>query len=172
MIRGGVPLAAGSAATRFSNRSASYVPRSSGNTPFFHSSQAGGVRGQVGGIRSGAQGGTMARPNSGANSAGWRRFGAPGGQSNAGSQNTRSSTSSSGGWQRFGEPNSGYRNSQYSGSSPRYNAPANNAPSQSRYNAPSQPRYNAPSSNAPRSGAGGGGSRPASSGGGGSQSHR
>ena len=169
MIRGAVPIAAGSAATRFSNRSASYVPRSSGNTTFFHSSQAvGTARGMAaqGGVgRPGVQAGVAARPNGSANSTGWRRFGAPGTQSNAGAnaggnstwrgnqnasqQNARPSSSSSSGWQRFGEPNSGNRNSPYSGSSPRYNAPANNAPSQPRYNAPSQPRYNAPSYNAP-----------------------
>ena len=196
MIRGGVPLAAGSGATRFSNRSASYVPRSGGNTTFFHSSQAGsgarGMAGQGAAGRPGASPGMAARPNSGSNSTGWRRFGAPGAPSNAGAsgggsstwrgsqspnpQNTRPSSSSSSGWQRFGEPNSGSRNNPYSGSSPRYNAPANNAPSQPRYNAPSynapsQPRNSAPSYSAPRSsGGGGGGGHPASSGGGGGHS--
>ena len=139
MIRGAVPLAAGGAATRFSSRTASYVPRNTGNTTFFRSPQAAGARGvasQSGVNRAG-----------GASSAGWNRIGAPGAQSN-----TRPSSSSSG-WQRFGAPNSGYRSSPYSGSSPRYNAPANNAPSQPRYSAPSQPR-SAPSSSAPRSSGG------------------
>jgi len=144
MIRGAVPLAAGSAATRFSSRAASYVPRSTGHTTFFHSPQAAaGARGMAsqGVNRSTSQASGAARANGSSGSAGWNRFGAPGTQSNAGGQNTRSSSSSSG-WQRFGQPNSGYRNSPYSGGSPRYNAPANSAPSQPR---------SAPSSNTPRS---------------------
>jgi len=148
MIRGAVPLAAGGAATRFSGRAASYVPRSGSHTTFVHSPQAAaGARGIAG------QGGVAARANGGAGSAGWSRFGAAGTQSNAGGQNARPASSSSG-WQRFGAPNSGYRNSPYSGSSPRYNAPANNAPSQQR---------SAPSGSAPRS-SGGSASHPASRG--------
>ena len=150
MIRGAVPLAAGGAATRFSSRAASYAPRSTGNTTFFHSPQAAGARGMAsqGGLnRSGGQAGAAARANGGGSSTGWNRFGAPGAQSN-----TRPSSSSSG-WQRFGAPNSGYRSSPYSGSSPRYNAPANSAPNQPRYSAPSQQR-SAPSSSAPRSSGG------------------
>lgn len=170
MIHGAVPLAAGSTATRFSNRPASYVPRSNGSPTFFHPQQAATAArsgsGAQGVNRPTAQPSTAARSNSAASSGAWRRFGAPGAQPNAAAsaggnsswhgsqspnlQNTRPSAPSNG-WQRFGEPNQGYRNSPYSGNgSPRYNAPANNAPSQPRYNAPtynapSQPRYNAPS---------------------------
>ena len=162
MIRGAVPLAAGSGATRFSNRGASYVPRSSGHTTFYHSPQAAsGARGVAsqGVNRSTGQAGMATRANASSGSAGWSRFGAPRTQSNAAAR----PSSSSSGWQRFGAPNSGYRNSPYSGSSPRYNAPANNAPSQQRYNAPSQQR-SAPSQSAPRSSGGGGSSHPASRG--------
>ncbi|MGO9012621.1 MAG: DUF6600 domain-containing protein [Bryobacteraceae bacterium] len=184
MIRGAVPLAAGSAATRFSSRSASYVPRSTGRTTFFHSPQAAtAARGGFGarsappqGLnRSGSQPGMAARGNAGSNSSGWRRFGTPsngaGGANNSwrGSQSpslqsTRPS-SSSGGWQRFGAPSSGYRNSPYSGSSPRSNAPSYSRPSYSAPRSsggssrPSGGGRSAPSSG--RSGGGGGGhSRP------------
>jgi len=189
MIHGAVPLAAASTATRFSNRPASYVPRSNGSATFVHSQQAAnavrGGSGAQGLNRSIAQPNTAARSNSAASAGGWRRLGAPGGQPNAAAgpgansswrgsqspnlQNTHPSSPSSG-WQRFGAPNSGYRNSPYSGNgSPRYNAPANNAPSQPRYNSPSQPRYSAPSQphySAPPATHGGGGGRPASGGGG------
>jgi hypothetical protein len=162
MIHVAVPLSAGSAATRFSSRAASYTPRSTGNTTFFHSPQAAasarGMAGQGGVNRSTAQPGAAARANGSSGSTGWSRFGAPGTQSNAAAR----SSSSSSGWQRFGTPNSAYRNSPYSSGSPRYNAPANSAP---RYSAPSQQR-SAPSSNAPRS-SGGSASHPSSSGSGG-----
>ncbi len=164
MIRGAVPLSAGGAATRFSGRSASYVPRSSGQTSFYHSPQAAaGSRGTAtqGVSRSGAQAGMAARSAGGSGSTGWNRFGASGVQSNAGRP------SSSSGWQRLGQPNSGYRNSPYSGGSPRYNASPSNAPSQQHYSAPSQPR-SAPSYSAPRPS--GGGSSHAAGGGGGSHS--
>ena len=183
MIRGAVPLAAGSGATRFSSRSASYVPRSTGRTTFFHSPQAGmAARGGFGGRGSASQGlnrsaspGAAARGNAGSSSSGWRRFGTPSGGASGANNSLRGSqspslqstrpSSSSGGWQRFGAPNSGYRNSPYS------------APSQQRYNAPS---YNRPSYSAPRSSGGshppgGGRSAPSSgrsSGGGGGHSHR
>ena len=143
MIRGAVPLAAGSGATRFSSRAASYAPRNSGRTTFFHSPQARGMASQGGVNRSSSQTGMAARSSGSSGFAGGNRFGAPG------TQSTRPASSSSG-WQRFGQPNPGYRNSQYSGSSPRYNAP-------------SQPR-SAPAYNAPRSSSGGA-SRPASGGG-------
>jgi hypothetical protein len=152
MIRGAVPLAAGSSATRFSNRTASYAPRSTGRTTFFRSPQtAAGAHGF------GSQAGTAARPNGGAGYAGGTRFGT------AGTQSTRPASSSSG-WQRFGEPNSVYRGSPSSGNGSRYNAPANNTPSQPRYAAPSTPR-SAPSSSSTRSGSA---SRPS---GGGSSAH-
>ncbi|MGA2039041.1 MAG: DUF6600 domain-containing protein [Bryobacteraceae bacterium] len=127
MIRGAVPLAAGGAATRFSSRAASYAPRSTGNTTFYHSPQAASARGVAG---------QAARANGGGSSAGWNRFGAPG------SNGAARPSSSSSGWQRLGTPNSGYRNSPYSGSSPRYNAPSNSAPSQQR----SAPARSAPAS--------------------------
>ncbi len=125
MIRGAVPLAAGSAATRFSNRSASYVPRSTGNTTFFHSPYAARNASSQGLNRSTSGGAARAYTRSG--SSGWSRFGAP---SNAGGgsrqspslQSTRPSSSSSG-WQRFGSPSSGYRSSPYSGGSQRPSQP-------------------------------------------------
>jgi len=170
LIHGAVPLAAGSAATRFSSRPAAYIPRNTGSTSFFHAQQAATAgRSSYGSgatNRIAPEGGTAARPASGGAAGGWRRFGAPGTQSapsNAASagtqwhgsqspavQNTRPSSPSSG-WQRFGQPNSGYRNSPYSGTGgQRYEPPARGAPSQPRYSAPSnrdagQPRYSPPS---------------------------
>jgi hypothetical protein len=149
MIRGAVPLAATGAATRFSSRAASYAPRSTGHTSFYHSPYAAasgrsgaGANGRFGSAGSGGASG----------SAGWNRFGAPGGQRPA-YQNTRPSSS---GWQRFGQSSPGYRSSPYSGNGG------------SRYSAPSQPRSSAPASSAPRSSSGSGGaSRPS----GGSSGH-
>jgi len=162
MIRGAVPLAAGSAATRFSSRAASYVPRSSGHTTFFHSPQAGaaarGMASQGGVNRAGAQPGAAARSNGGSGSTGWSRFGAPGTQSSGAA---RPASSSSSGWQRFGQPNSG--------SSQHYSATPNSSPSQQHYSAPSQQRSSAPAYSAPRA-SGSSGGHAASSGGGGHSS--
>jgi hypothetical protein len=120
MIRGAVPLAAGGAATRFSSHAASYAPRSTGNTTFYHAPQAAaGASGRIG---------SAARPGGASSATGWSRFGAPGGGQRPSSPSTRQS-SPSGGWQRLGESNSGYRGSPYSGnSSPRYSAPSYSAP--------------------------------------------
>jgi hypothetical protein len=137
MIRGAVPLAAGGAASRFSNRAASYAPRNTGRgTTFFHAPQtASGAGARLSSPRAAGAGG----------STGWSRFGTPGG-------GTRPSSPSSG-YQRFGGSNSGYRTSPYSGNSgPRYAAPGQ------------QRSGGAPSYGAPRSG--GGGSSPHYSGGG------
>jgi len=186
MIHGAVPLAATGSAARFSSRAASYTPRSTGTTSFYHAQQAataprGAAPGAQSPSRSTAQSNTTNRPNSAASASGWQHLStsnarpgtAASGGYNAGRsqgpslQNTRPSSSSSG-WQRFGEPSSGYRSSPYSGNaSPRSNAPASsrpqyNSPSQPHYSAPSQPHYSAP----PPRATGGGSSRPASGGGG------
>jgi hypothetical protein len=162
MIRGAVPLAAGGAASGFSNRAASYAPRSTArSTTFFHAPQtASGAAGRLNSPRAASAG----------NSTGWSRFGTPGGGGRAGLQGTRPSSPSSG-YQRFGEPGSGYRGSPYSGNGgPRYTAPG-----QQRSGAPtySAPHYggSAPSYSSPRySGNGGGGGHSSGSGSGGHSS--
>jgi len=191
-IHGAVPLSASGAATRFSTHTASYVPRSSGQTAFFHSPQAASAaRGGLSDSARPPQGSNRAagQPNAGARSAvnsgssGWRRFGEPGNaQSNAarsgGGESWRGSqspnmqnTRPSSGWQRFGAPNSGYRGGSNTGGTPRYNAPSYNAPSQPRagqpaYHAPSQPHNSAPRST------GGGHSSGGGHAGGGGHAHR
>jgi hypothetical protein len=150
MIRGAVPLSAGAAATRFSNRAASYTPRGTARTTFYHAPQSAASSGSRVG---------SARPAAASSSAGWNRFGTPGSAQRTGSQGTPSA-----GWQHLGQSNSGYRASPYSGnSSPHYSAPSYSAPRSS----------GAPSYSAPRSSGGGGRSysAPRSSGGGGSASH-
>jgi hypothetical protein len=157
MIRGAVPLTAGGAANRFSNRAASYAPRSTGrSTTFFHAPQtASGAAGRLNSPRAASAG----------SSTGWSRFGAPGGGGRPGLQGTRPSSPSIG-YQRFGQSGSGYRGSPNSGNSgPRYAAPG-----QQRSGAPtySTPHYggSAPSYSSPRYGGGGGGGHSSGSGGG------
>jgi len=118
MIRGAVPLAAGGGATRFSGRAASYTPRSTGRTTFYHAPQtAAGASGRF----------SSARMSGAAGSTGWSHFGAPGGGQRPGMLNTRSSSPSSG-WQRLGGANSGYHGNPYSGSGTHYTAPSYSAP--------------------------------------------
>jgi hypothetical protein len=143
MIHGAVPLTAASGATRFSSRAASYVPRSSGHTSFYHSPQAASRGAASQGLgRSTGQAGMAGRPGGSSGSAGWSRFGTPGAQAHTAAPSARPASSSSG-WQRFGEPNSGNRNSQYSGSGQHYSAPSSGTAS--------QPRSSTPSYSAPRS---------------------
>src|ERR1035438_7295760 len=164
VIRGQLPITAGSANMRFSDRQASVIPRGNTNARMFTQQQPNPVqRGQVNqGIASRGQNSpAMTQSNRGqstsqSNDAGWRRFGSPSGQPAAGQGNqpsanrngsgstspaVRNSPSSSpqGGWQRFGAPGG-------SGSAPSQGQ----SPAGSRQNYGSSPnnqgqRYNAPS---------------------------
>jgi len=161
LVSGRLPLNPGITSRRFSDRSVTNVPRSSGNTQFFSRSAGQGTSVQPG-----------ARPVANAPAQpGYHRFGEPG--SNPASQTTRPPQAAAGQRQgsapRFGEPGSSQspqRNdhppaSQGSNSNWRsFGTPGSSAPAARQpYNPPPQsrpapsavPQRSAPASSAPRS---------------------
>jgi len=202
IIRGQVGITPGSANMRFSDRSASLVPRSSTNARAFTHQQPNPMpRGQ---LNQGVAGSRAPQSPQSSDAGGWRRFGSPSGQPAAGQGNqpaanrAGSTPSSQGGWQRFGAPGGSssaasqrqtpvaprqdYRSSSPAAGSSRPEslriAPpvVRQRPSYSApsYSAPRQsaPSYSAPRQSAPAPRSSGGGSAPRASSGGSSHSSR
>ena len=191
LVRGAMPITPSSANLRFSDRAATNVPRSSGNTRFFAHQQASpaarvpfaeqqrAMSGAGTANRSTAAAPGVGRaapaqnavrsqqPQTGA-AGGWRRFGEPGGsqqapRSQAAPQNNR-------GWTGFGNPGSSSSapRQQYSQPQPGYRGNSGSSAPQSLRIAPPvvQQRSGGGSYSAPRSYSGGSnGSRPSGGGG-------
>lgn len=191
LIRGQVPIAPSASHLQFTNRAASYVPRSSGNTRFFtHQQPASAARvtfaqqqrafGQTGGSGAnpaaaratyqqpaGTAGGARSPQTSGG---GWRRFGEPSGQGSGTAASPRGSNFSpayQNARPQASTGGGGWGSFGEPRSAPRADpAPRSGYPGGSGSAAPrsSAPSYSAPRSSAPSRPSGGGGAR---SGGGG-----
>ena len=169
VIRGQMPFTAGSANMRFSDRQASVVGRSNGNTRVFTQQHPNPVqRGQVGQVNQGAAASraqnspAMSQNSRGQSTAqsneagGWRRFGSPSGQSAAGQGNQPSVNRNGSGGSSPAVRNDRPSSSSQQGGWQRFGAPGSggSVPSQGRSPnaAPANQgqRYNAPSGGSSR----------------------
>jgi hypothetical protein len=195
LVRGAMPITPSSANLRFSDRAATNVPRSSGNTRFFAHQQASPAARVPFAEQQRAMSGTgmsnrstaaapathqaapaqnavrSQQPQTGA-AGGWRRFGEPGGSQQA--PRSQAAPQTNRGWTGFGNPGSSSSapRQQYSQPQPGYRGNSGSSAPQSLRIAPPvvQQRSGGGSYSAPRSYSGGSSASRPSGGGGASRS--